>query len=92
MKRGAALIFLLVLGATLLWGAMWAYRQLAQDRCLDRGGKWQHAVSTCELPRAAPQAAAWPLRELAKYISTSPLPLASNLPRYSQLNSRRTRS
>ncbi len=49
MKRAGALIFLIVLGATLLWGAMWAYRYLALDACLDRGGRWDYAKQACQL-------------------------------------------
>ncbi len=54
MKRSAILIFLLILGATLLWGAMWAYRFLALDSCLDRGGRWDHADNRCSLTVSPP--------------------------------------
>ncbi len=27
---------------------MWLSQQLSIDRCLDRGGRWDHASSTCD--------------------------------------------
>lgn len=47
MKRLAAAALLLVLGGAAVWGLAWLDHQLDIDRCLDRGGAWNHESGAC---------------------------------------------
>ena len=48
MKRLAAAALLLTLGGAVVWGLPWLDHQLDIDRCLDRGGAWDHGRGACE--------------------------------------------
>lgn len=50
MKRSR---YLLLVGALLGIAAVsvWAWREIAIDRCLDNGGRWNYQGSKCEMQR-----------------------------------------
>lgn len=51
MSSGKALILLSVLGLLLVAG-FWSYGFLQIDSCLDKGGRWNATVGTCEFVKS----------------------------------------
>ena len=48
MKRTLRWLAILVAIGAAFAGGMWFYTQVQIDKCLDRGGAWQHELSACE--------------------------------------------
>lgn len=48
MKRIMAATLLAGLVAALIAAGLWVKRELSIDSCLDRGGRWNYELVTCE--------------------------------------------
>jgi hypothetical protein len=48
MKRTLRWLAILVAIGAAFAGGMWFYKQVQIDKCLDRGGAWQHGLSACQ--------------------------------------------